>query len=504
MAILAEQWPIPVPEPSIAIIGAGISGLAAAAVLAQAGARVTVLERHAQAGGRARTWTKDGFTFDMGPSFYWMPDVFERFFARFSARAADHYALHRLDPSYRVIFGAGDAWDLPAGKEAVAALFEREEPGAARALDAYLAEAGRKYALGMEQAVYMPSLSWAEYLRPQLLAGLLRTASLRPLRTHVRNNFKSARIRQVLEFPALFLGAPADRMPALYSLMNHADINLGTWYPMGGMGRVMHALRTLAEAQGATVRTSEPVTRIRVHNGRAAGVEARDGLVPANAVLATADYHHVEQELLGPAHRSVTDRRWARYAMAPSVLLFFVGLDRRLPGAAHHTLFFDAPLDAHAADIFTHRRWPRDPLFYLSCTSVTDPSTAPAGCENLVVLIPIASGAEDTDQLREAYFRAVAERIRLRLGLDIRPHVVVKRAYCVKDLQADYHAFRGNAYGLASTLMQTGPLRPAMKSRKVKNLYFAGQLSVPGPGLPPALISGQVAADLILHELRRA
>lgn len=489
---------------SITVIGSGISGLAAAAVLAQAGARVTVLERNDQVGGRARTWTRDGFTFDMGPSFYWMPDVFERFFARFGTSTADHYALARLDPSYRIIFGPGESWDLPGGRDAVASLFEQEEAGASRALHAFLDDAARKYALGMQDAVYMPSLSWGEYLRPQLLTGLLRTTALRPLRRHVRNHFRSERIRQVLEFPALFLGASPARTPALYSLMNHADIDLGTWYPMGGMGRVMKAMRALAEAQGATIRTGVPVTHIHVSQGRVTGVETSTGFLPADVVLATADYHHVEQVLLDPPHRSYSARHWDACTMAPSTLLFFIGLDRRLPEAMHHTLFFDAPLDDHLADIFQHQRWPRSPLFYLSCTSVTDPSTAPAGCENLVILVPIASGAKDTDELREAYFQAVAERIRLRMGLDIRRHVLVKRSYCVNDLKLDYNAFRGNAYGLASTLMQTGPMRPRLKSRKVKNLYFAGQLSVPGPGMPPALVSGQVAADLILNELEDA
>lgn len=489
---------------SIIVIGSGISGLAAAAVLARSGARVTVLERNAQIGGRARTWAENGFTFDMGPSFYWMPDVFERFFARFGARTADHYALTRLDPSYRIIFGPGETWDLPAGRDAVAARFEQEEAGASRALHAFLDDAARKYALGMQDAVYLPSLSWREYLRPQLLAGLLRTTALRPLRRHVQHHFQSARIRQVLEFPALFLGASPARTPALYSLMNHADIDLGTWYPMGGMGRVMQAMRTLAEAQGAEIRTGVPVTRIQVSQGRVTGVATRSGALSADVVLATADYHHVEQELLDPPHRSYPARHWAACSMAPSTLLFFIGLDRRLPGALHHTLFFDAPFDDHLADVFHHQRWPRSPLFYLSCTSVTDPSTAPAGCENLVLLIPIASGAKDTEELREAYFHAVADRIHLRLGLDIRRHLVVKRSYCVNDLKQDYNAFRGNAYGLASTLMQTGPSRPRLKSRKARNLYFAGQLSVPGPGMPPALISGQVAADLILNELEDA
>ena len=486
---------------SCIVIGAGISGLSASAILAQKGLKVTLLEKNDAVGGRASTWKKDGFSFDMGPSFYWMPDVFDRFFARFSTKASDHYELKRLDPSYKVVFGKNDSWLLPAGREAVAELFEKEEPGAGQALHHFLDEARVKYAMGMQDIVYTPSLSWTEYLRPELLSGLMKTTVLSSLRKHVRKHFTSERIRQVMEFPVLFLGATPQTTPALYSLMNHADIDLGTWYPMGGMGQVMDAMRTVAEQEGAVVKTGMAVKRIVVENGKATGVETADGTLMADIVLATADYHHVEQDLLQPAERSYSTSSWEKRTMAPSTLLFYIGLDRRLPNAEHHMLFFDASLDEHGEDIYRYKRWPRKPLFYLSCTTVTDASTAPSGCENLVVLIPIASGSVDTTELREEYFNIVADRLVEHLGVDIREHLLVKRSYCVNDLKEDYNAFRGNAYGLASTIAQTGPLRPKVKSAKVDGLYLAGQLSVPGPGLPPALISGQIAADLILKEL---
>jgi phytoene desaturase len=368
-------------------------------------------------------------------------------------------------------------------------------------LDAFLDEAALKYRVGMQHMVYKPSLSWGEYLEPSVITGLLRTAVLSSLRRHVRHHFQSPRIRRVMEFPVLFLGAMPQQTPALYSLMNHADIDLGTWYPMGGMGRVMQGMRQLAEEQGAEIYLGEEVQRIEVKAGRAAGLRTSSGIHHADAVLASADYHHVEQDLLGEGQQGYSRAFWEKRTMAPSTLLFYIGLDKRLPGAQHHMLFFDEDLDAHGDDIYKHRRWPRKPLFYLSCTSVTDPSTAPPGCENLVILVPIASGSEDTEALRESYFNTIADRLQRHLGMDIRAHLKVKRSYCVRDLEQDHHAYRGNAYGLASTLAQTGPLRPAIKSRKVRGLYFAGQLSVPGPGLPPALISGQVAADLINREI---
>jgi phytoene desaturase len=282
--------------------------------------------------------------------------------------------------------------------------------------------------------------------------------------------------------------------------MNHADIDGGTWYPMGGFGRVAGALGHLAEKLGVEIRTADPAQRIVVRNGRVEGVESASGVHPAQVVLAAADYHHVETELLEQHYRSYSPEYWAGRRMAPSALLFLLGLDTKLPGVEHHTLFFDEDLDRHTAEIFEQHEWPGKPLFHLCCPSRTDPSVAPPGCEAAVVLIPIASGSEDNEAVRRRYFSLVADRLQHRLGLDIRPHIRVQRSYCAMDFAADHNAFLGNAYGLASTLRQTGPLRPRMKSRKVRGLYFAGQLTVPGPGLPPALISGQVAADLIERE----
>lgn len=486
----------------IVVIGSGFAGLAAAASLARQGHAVTAVEKNPTPGGRARTWTEKGFTFDMGPSFYWMPDVFERFFARFGQRAADHYRLERMDPSYSVVFAPGDAWDVPAGGEALRSFFEQQEPGAGAALDRFLAEAKLKYDLGMSELVYRPSLSWSEYAHPGLLTGLLRAKVFRSLRKHVRGHFRNERLRALMEFPVLFLGATPQDTPALYSLMNYADMELGTWYPMGGMGKVVEAMVRVAEGQGVQFRLNEPVRSVALENGRVTGVMTDHGSIRADIVVAGADYHHVEQELLPKAARSYSPAFWERRVMAPSTLLFYIGLDRRLPMLQHHTLFFDEPLDQHSAEIYTDPTWPTKPLFYTCCPSRTDPSVAPPGCENLFLLIPIAPGLPDEEATRERYYGIVMDRLAKHIGIDPRPHVVVKRSYCINDLQADYNAFRGNAYGLANTLMQTGPLRPRMKSAKVKGLYYAGQLTVPGPGVPPALISGQVVADLIAKDLR--
>lgn len=485
------------------VIGSGFAGLSAAASLARKGFAVTVLEKNEQPGGRARVWREQGFTFDMGPSFYWMPEVFERFFAQFGERVKDHYQLLRLDPSYSVVFGPGDQWSIPADPIALRAFFERQEPGAGAQLDRFLAEAKLKYDLGMGELVYRPSLSWGEYLHPGLITGLLKTKVFRSLRKHVQAHFRHERLRTLMEFPVLFLGAAPQHTPALYSLMNYADMELGTWYPMGGMGKVVDAFVRVAEKQGAAIRCNEPVKRIVVESGRATGVETAHGVLRADLIVAGADYHHVDQELLSEDQRSYSEAYWLGRTMAPSGLLFYLGFNRRLPGLDHHTLFFDESLDQHSAEIYEQPRWPSRPLFYTSCASKTDPSTAPEGHENMVVLIPIAPGLTDSEETRERYFSIVMERMHRHLGFDLRPHVVLKRSYSINDLQSDYNAFRGNAYGMANTIMQTGPLRPSMKSRKVKGLYYTGQLTVPGPGVPPAIISGQVVADLIESEYAR-
>lgn len=482
------------------VIGSGFAGLSAAASLAQKGFAVTVLEKNLQPGGRAGVWRSNGFTFDMGPSFYWMPEVFERFFQRFGQRVEDHYDLIRLDPSYKVVFGPDEQWALPADPIELRAFFERIEPGAGKALDRFLREAKLKYELGMGELVYRPSLSWLEYARTEVVSGLWKTTVFSSLRDHVRAHFRNEQLRTLMEFPVLFLGASPQNTPALYSLMNYADMELGTWYPIGGMGRVVDAMVRLAEKLGVQFRYGEPVVRIITANGKATGVLTNTAEYQADVVVAGADYNHVEQELLAPSERSYSADYWESRTMAPSGLLFYLGFNRKLANMEHHTLFFDEPMDAHIGQIYAKPDWPAKPLFYASCASVTDAGVAPKDHENMVVLIPIAPGLDDQEGTRQHYFNIIIDRLSKHVGFDLRPHIVVQRSYCINDLKSDHNAFRGNAYGLANTIRQTGPLRPSMKSRKVKGLYFVGQLTVPGPGVPPAIISGQVVADLIEKE----
>ena len=490
------------------IIGGGFAGLSAACFLANAGLDVTVLEKHSIAGGRARTMKAGGFTFDMGPSWYWMPDVFDRFFGSFGKKVSDYYQLNRLDPSYRIYWKDG-VTDIPADYTALKELFEQTEPGSGRRLDSFLREAAYKYRVGMQKLVYKPGRSILEFLDPQVLVGLIRLDVFTSMRRHVARHFSHPRLRQLLEFPVLFLGALAADTPALYSLMNYADIQLGTWYPQGGMYRVVEAMQALATELGVKFQFGRNGTRIRLQGDRASSVVAvRQGWgeesYPADVVLGAADYHFIEMNLLPPEARTYKEAYWQRRVMAPSCLLYFVGLKRKLAGIRHHSLFFDTDFEAHGRQIYRTREWPSEPLFYVSAPSVTDPAVAPADHENLFFLIPVSSGLEgDTDALREDYFDRIVTRYEKRTGQAVRTDIVYKKNYSIQDFAADYNSFKGNAYGLANTLRQTAFLKPSCRSSRIKNLFYTGQLTVPGPGVPPSLVSGEVVAREVLKYCAR-
>ncbi|MCF8258982.1 MAG: phytoene desaturase [Flavobacteriales bacterium] len=489
---------------TVVVIGSGFAGLAAASCLAKEGYQVTVLEKNTTPGGRARKFDEQGFMFDMGPSWYWMPDVFEQYFAHFGHSISDLYDLKRLDPSYNIWFTGGEKRTIPADRNELSLLFEEIEPGSSTKLQQFLKEAAYKYDVGMKDLVFRPGRSLSELMDLRLIKGLFDLHMFRSMTSHIKDFFKDERLIQLLEFPVLFLGAKPAETPALYSLMNHADLSLGTWYPMGGMHRIIEAMVRVAEEQGVRILCNETVERIEVRNGSATNVKTSKGQFDADFVVGAADYHHVEQHLLEKTHRQYSERYWESRSMAPSSLIYYLGVNRRIEGLEHHNLFFDKDLRLHAHQIYTAPQWPTDPLFYLSAPSKTDPTVAPEGCENLFVLIPVAPGLEDSEQVRNEYYHRVMDRVESLLGQKIRPYVIYNRSYAHSDFRSDYNAFKGNAYGLANTLMQTANLKPKMKSSKVKNLYYAGQLTVPGPGVPPALISGQVVArELIKDHLKQ-
>ena len=483
------------------VIGSGYAGLSSATFLAQAGWDVHLLEKHDQPGGRSRFFSEDGFSFDMGPSWYWMPDVFERYFNSFGKNVADYYTLKRLSPSYRIYWDDG-FMDIPSDYQQLKNLFDELEPGAGAQLDRFMEEAAYKYKVGVNKLVYKPSLSWTEFIDIDLMKGIFRLDVFNNIKSHIAKFFKHPKIRQLMEFPVLFLGALPENTPALYSLMNYADIKLGTWYPEGGMHQVVQGMYRLAKEMGVTFHFNTNVCKIDVINANASQVLSADGKkFDADVVVGAADYHFIESSLLDKKYQSYSKKYWDSRLMAPGSLIYYIGVNKKVDGILHHTLFFDVPFDQHGKDIYTDPKWPDTPLFYLSSTSITDATHAPEGCDNLFFLIPIAAGLDGDDEtLREKYLDMICVRFKEKTGYDIKQHLVYKRTYCTKEFIQDYNAFKGNAYGLANTLLQTAILRPSCKSKKVNNLYYTGQLTVPGPGVPPSLISGEVVAKLIDKE----
>lgn len=479
----------------VAVIGSGFSGLASAISLADKGYEVHVFEKHEQAGGRARSFKKDGFVFDMGPSWYWMPDVFERFFNKFGKSHSDYYDLERLDPSYRVYFGQDDFVDLPASKQGLIDLFESIEPGSGKYLEKFLKEAKHKYEVGINDLVLKPGKSLLEFAHPKFLIGLFQLHVFQSIHSYIRKYFKNPKLIQLMEFPVLFLGAMPEDTPALYSLMNYADMELGTWYPKGGMHKIIEGLVSLAEEKGVQFHFNSNIDKINVNEGLSDSLTVNGEKIEIDAVIGSADYNHIEQQLLEKEYRKYDEEYWDKRKMSPSSLLFYVGVDKKIDNLLHHNLFFDESFTDHAKEIYKNPEWPKDPLFYVCCPSKTDNSVAPKGKENLFILIPLASGLNDDEEQRERYFVPVVDRIERLTGQQFKNDIVYKKSYALNDFKNDYNAFKGNAYGLANTLLQTAILKPSMHSKKVKNLLYTGQLTVPGPGVPPSLISGEVAAD---------
>ncbi|MES2556268.1 MAG: phytoene desaturase family protein [Bacteroidota bacterium] len=486
----------------ITVLGSGIAGLSCASFLAKAGHEVTILEKNATIGGRARQFTTDnGFVFDMGPSWYWMPDVFEQFYQKFGYTTSDFYELKRLDPSYQVFWEDETNDQIPASMDELEAWFEHLEPGSSANLRRFLKDAAYKYEVGMQDLVFKPSLSLLEFADRRVMSGFFKMHLFSSFSTYIRKYFKHPKILSLLEFPVLFLGATPEKTPALYSLMNYADLQLGTWYPMGGMFEVIKAFEKIALEQGVKIITEQEVTGFE-YSGKTVGETITiDHRYANDFVVSGADYRHTETLLKGKSNYS--DKYWDKRVMAPSSLLYYVGVNKKIDGLQHHNLFFDEPFAPHAHEIYTDPKWPSAPLFYLCCPSKTDPSVAPEGHENLFFLIPLAPDLKDDPEKQEVYFQLMVKRLEQRTGVSINEHIVYKRSFCIDDFKKEYHAFKGNAYGLANTLKQTAFLKPKVKNKKLDNLFYTGQLTVPGPGVPPSIISGEVVAMEVLKAIQQ-
>ncbi|MDJ0646741.1 MAG: phytoene desaturase family protein [Flavobacteriaceae bacterium] len=483
----------------VIIIGSGFSSLAASSYLAKAGYNVTILEKNRSLGGRARKLERLGFKFDMGPTWYWMPDVFESFFEDFEKRPSDYYQLEKLSPAYKVYFDENDTIDIADSFKAICETFETIEPGSSKYLIDFIQSAKFNYEVAIKDLVYRPGESITELITP---VTVKRTHQFfRSVSAQVRSKIKNPKLRQILEFPVLFLGAKPSNTPSFYNFMNYADFGLGTWHPVGGMYEVVKAMVTLATSLGVEIKTNAAISKIEVTNKQVKGVWVNEEFIEASIVLSGADYHHTET-LLDKQYRQYSEKYWNSRTFAPSSLLFYVGFNKKLENVEHHTLFFDADFDIHAKHIYDHPSWPEKPLFYASFPSITDESFAPEGKEAGVFLIPLAPGIEDTEAIRENYFNQIMDRFENLTRQSVKKNIIFKESYCVKDFINDYNSYKGNAYGLANILTQTAFLRPKIKSKKVENLFFTGQLTVPGPGVPPSLISGKIAANSIIKHAK--
>lgn len=488
----------------VSVIGSGFSGLASACFAAKAGHEVTVFEKNEHIGGRARAFSAEGFMFDMGPSWYWMPDVFDKFFEQFGKKTADYYDLKKLDPGFQIIYGKDDILKIPADTNELYDIFEQIEKGSAEKLKTFLKEAEFKYNVGMQQLVYKPAYSWMEFATLDVIKGVAKSNIFSSVSSYVRKSFKDHRLVSLLEFPVLFLGAMPDKIPALYTLMNYAALGQGTFYPIGGMTKIIEGMHDLAVELGVEFKTNTPIEKISVIDKKVSALQSQNGSHPTDVLIASADYHHVEQELLDAEYRNYHEGYWDKKTFAPSCLIYYIGVNKKIKNLLHHNLYFDTDFAKHSQEIYQNPQWPSDPLFYVCCPSKTDDSVAPEGMENLFLLVPIATGLKDGEEQRNEYFDRLIKRIEAHTGEQIAAHIVYQKSYCVDDFIKDYNAYKGNAYGLANTLMQTAVLKPTMRNKKLANMFYTGQLTVPGPGVPPSLISGQIVAEQINLYLKKS
>ncbi len=480
----------------IAIIGSGFSGLSAAAYSAQKGHEVHVFEKNSGLGGRARKFTTDnGYVFDMGPSWYWMPDIIENFFSDFNRKTSDFFELIPLNPQFEMVFSE-EVMQIPHDYNEMRDLFETTEKGAGKRLDDFMKDAQYKYEVGMQDFVNKPCHSWFEFISPKIARSALKLDLLSNFHKFVRKYFKDPKLIMLMEFPVIFLGAAPKDIPALYSLMNYGGYKLGTWYPMGGFSKIIDAMADIAKTKGVKFHLNSAVDTIRITQNKATAVSVNGSDIEFDTIIASSDYHHTENSLLPEKYRNYSEDYWKKRTFAPSCLIYYLGFKEKIPDLKHHTLFFENDLDLHTAEIYEDKKWPTKPLFYVCCPSKTDPDVAPENCENVFLLMPVATGLNDSEEVREKYFQQMILRLEKHTGTsDLTSKIEYKKSYCIDDFKKDYNAFEGNAYGLANTLSQTAVLKPSMKNKKISNLFYTGQLTVPGPGVPPSIISGKIAAN---------
>jgi len=487
-------------ESTVTVVGGGFGGLSAACYLADAGADVCVLEKNDQLGGRASRLHAEGFRFDMGPSWYLMPDVFERFFRHFGREPSDYYGLERLDPHYRIFFKDGDRCDARGDPGYMREVFESYEEGAGAAFDEYLATSERHYETAMEQFVYEDRSRLRDFVDPDVIrAAPVGLKLLGSMQGHVAEYFEHPKLQQIMQYTLVFLGGAPHNTPALYNIMSHVDFNLGVYYPEGGMGGVVDGVVELGRELGVTYETGREVTEI-TRRKRGFLIEADGESYDPDYVVCNADYAHVERDLLPDHERQYDDDYWEARTYAPSAFLIYMGVEGDVDSLAHHTLVLPEDWNDHFEAIFEDPAWPDDPAYYICVPSRTDESVAPAGHSNLFVLVPIAPGLHDGEAIRDSHRDRILADIADHTGVDLRDRIVVEERFSVSDFGERYNATEGTALGLAHTLRQTSLLRPSKRSSAVDGLYFTGAFTTPGIGVPMCLISGEHTANALIED----
>ncbi|GAB6090978.1 phytoene desaturase family protein [Spirochaeta dissipatitropha] len=484
----------------VCVIGGGFGGLSAASLLASKGFEVTLLEKNDGLGGRAQVWKEDGFIFDMGPSWYLMPEVFEQFFSYLGKNRSDYYELHKLDPYYRIFFSPDEIIDINGDLKRTKEIFESFESGGGARLQKYLDGAEYKYNVAMREFLYTEYRNVFQFFNRRIMLEGTRMNIFQSLDKFIGKYFQDRRAKQILEYAMVFLGASPKNAPALYSLMSHVDLNLGVYFPIGGMAALVDGFSKLAEDCGVKLLTGHEVRSLEVNNGRVTAAVTDQGKIEADIFLGNADYQHIDQKLLPEKYRSYSPGYWNKRIMAPTMFIIYLGLNRKVPELVHHNLYFSDPWDEHFDQIFKKPAWPDDPSYYVSCASHDDPLVAPEGHENIFFLVPVASGMDDNDSIRETYSEKILDHFENLIGTRIRDSIIIKRIFSHRDFSSEYNAFKGSALGIAHTLNQTAIFRPSHRSRKLSNLYFSGQYTHPGVGVPMTIISSHVIGNNIASE----
>lgn len=486
------------------IIGGGIGGLATACLLAKKGYGVELVEKNEKVGGVANQFEAQGFTFDTGPSWYLMPDVFQNFFDLLGERVEDYLDLIKLSPSYRIFFkGQNRTFDFYSDFERDADTLETLEPGAKEKLREYLKLSEMQYKIALGGFMYKNYDTVFDFINKEVATEGRKLEVFARMSDYVEKFFKCDEVQKIMEYQLVFLGSSPYNTPALYNIMSHIDFNMGVYYPRGGVYTIVEALQRIGENLGVKYRTDAPVARILTGRGRRVrGVRLESGEeIEADLVVSNASIHHTETKLLAPPFRSFSERYWKTRTLAPSALIMYLGMRDRVDSLTHHNLLFAQDWKQGFAEIFDKPQWPRDPSLYVCAPGVTDDSVSPPGKNQLFILVPIAPGLEYSDAQLAAYSDRILQVVESEMNIpNLRERIEFKKIFSIKDFAARYNTQNGTALGLAHTMVQTAILRPNNVSKKLKNLFYVGANTNPGIGMPICLISAELAYKRIIGD----